>query len=97
MTTVGGEGPEPVGVTRRLETCSSPLFYVTVCSPAGAVAAKTSAKNRESPDLLHVRPPQCAGAAAGTDGACLCSSERRRRSAAVITAISKATKPPTYQ
>ena len=44
-----------------------------------------------------VRPPQCAGAGAGTDGACFCSSERRRRSAAVITRASKATKAPTYQ
>ncbi len=41
---------------------------------------------------------QCAGAGAGADaGACFRSSERRRRSAAVITAISKATKPPTHQ
>ena len=97
MTIVAGKGPLPSGVTRRPEACSSPLFHVTICSPAGAVAATDERENRESPDLLHVRPPQCAGAGAGAGGACFCSSERRRRSAAVITSISKATKPPTYQ
>ena len=95
---VAGNGPLPSGVTRRPEACSSPLLNVTICSAAGAVAATSSARTASAQVFFMRVLRQCAGAGAGADaGACFCSSERRRRSAAVITAISKATKPPTYQ